>query len=129
MFLKYNNKCQKESSKKIRSLNKFIHLKELNDINMDDNQKIKSAMCKYFAFSILLIEGRYLEIIFLNYDDFKNWYNGLSLIVNSKKSINNENMFKNNIMVEPKVNTYYKLFQQSNQTSQNNSSSNFEKLK
>ena len=129
MFLKYNNKCQKESSKKIRSLNKFIHLKELNDINMDDNQKIKSAMCKYFAFSILLIEGRYLEIIFLNYDDFKNWYNGLSLIVNSKKSINNENMFKNNIMVEPKVNTHYKLFQQSNQTSQNNSSSNFEKLK
>ena len=126
LFMKYNIKCQKESSRKIRSLNKFIHLKELNNINMNDNHKIKSAMCKYFAFSILLIEGKDLEIIFLNYDDFKNWFNGLSLIINGNKNVNNENnMHKNNIMVNPKVNTHYKLFHQTNQTSQNNSSSNF----
>jgi hypothetical protein len=125
LFLRYNNKCQKESSRKIRSLNKFIHLKELNNINMNDNHKIKSAMCKYFTFSILLNEGRYLEIIFLNYDDFKNWFDGLSLIVNGKKIINNENMSKNNIMVNPKEDTHYKLFRPTNQTSQHYLSTNF----
>ena len=96
LYLKYNHKCQRETSRN-SSLNKFIHLKELSNINMDDNLKIKSALCKYFSFS-LLFKDKLLEIIFMNFDEFKNWFNGLNLIVNDNKRNNSND--KNDLIIK-----------------------------
>ena len=96
LYLKYNHKCIRETSRN-SSLNKFIHLKELSNINMDDNLKIKSALCKYFSFS-LLFKNKLLEIIFMNFDEFKNWFNGLNLIVNDNKRNNSKD--KNDLIIK-----------------------------
>ena len=132
-YLKYNQKCEKEPNRNIRSLNKFIHLKELNHINMDDNQKIKSALCKYFSFTIILSEEKDLEVIFINFDEFKFWYNGISLIVkNNKKSTSKDK----NVIITGKVrnhkknNSYsFKRYYTTGQISQNISTTNLNSIK
>ena len=132
-YLKYNQKCEKEPNRNIRSLNKFIHLKELNQINMDDNQKIKSALCKYFSFTIILSEEKDLEVIFINFDEFKFWYNGISLIVkNNKKSASKDK----NVIITGKVrnhkknNSYsFKRYYTTGQISQNISTTNLNSIK
>ena len=132
-YLKYNKKCEKEPNRNIRSLNKFIHLKELNDIDMDDNQKIKSALCKYFSFTIVLSEEKNLEVIFLNFNEFKFWYNGISLIVkNNKKSKSKDknDVILGKIIKHKKNNSYsFKRFYTTGQLSQNISSTNLNSIK
>ena len=132
-YLKYNQKCEKEPNRNIRSLNKFIHLKELNDIDMDDNQKIKSALCKYFSFTIVLSEEKNLEVIFLNFNEFKFWYNGISLIVkNNKKSKSKDknDVILGKIIKHKKNNSYsFKRFYTTGQLSQNISSTNLNSIK
>ncbi len=97
--LKFYKKCENDcfGIEENISLNKFIHLKELSNINMDDNLKIKSALCKYFSFS-LLFKDKLLEIIFMNFDEFKNWFNGLNLIVNDNKRNNSKE--KNDLIIK-----------------------------
>ena len=132
-YLKYNKKCEKEPNRNIRSLNKFIHLKELNDIDMDDNQKIKSALCKYFSFTIVLSEEKNLEVIFLNFNEFKFWYNGISLIVkNNKKSKSKDknDVILGKIIKHKKNNSYsFKRFYTTGQLSQNISTTNLNSIK
>ena len=132
-YLKYNQKCEKEPNRNIRSLNKFIHLKELNDIDMDDNQKIKSALCKYFSFTIVLSEEKNLEVIFLNFNEFKFWYNGISLIVkNNKKSKSKDknDVILGKIIKHKKNNSYsFKRFYTTGQLSQNISTTNLNSIK
>ena len=132
-YLKYNQKCEKEPNRNIRSLNKFIHLKELNDIDMDDNQKIKSALCKYFSFTIVLSEKKNLEVIFLNFNEFKFWYNGISLIVkNNKKSKSKDknDVILGKIIKHKKNNSYsFKRFYTTGQLSQNISTTNLNSIK
>ena len=118
LYLKYNHKCQRETNRN-SSLNKFIHLKELGNINMDDNLKIKSALCKYFSFS-LFIKDKILEIIFMNFDEFKNWFNGLSLLVNNNKknhsSDKNQLIMKNILTHQKNKSSPYRFFHIGNQS-------------
>ena len=68
------------------SLNKFIHLKEFNNIDLDTNQRIKATQNKYFPFSISLFNSdERFEIIFIDYNEFINWYKGIEVIVNNNK--------------------------------------------
>ena len=68
------------------SLNKFIHLKEFNNIDLDTNQRIKATQNKYFPFSISLFDSdERFEIIFIDYNEFINWYKGIEVIVNNNK--------------------------------------------
>ena len=118
LYLKYNHKCQRETNRN-SSLNKFIHLKELGNINMDDNLKIKSALCKYFSFS-LFIKDKILEIIFMNFAEFKNWFNGLSLLVNNNKknhsSDKNQLIMKNILTHHKNKSSPYRFFHIGNQS-------------
>ena len=121
-YLKYNKTCEKEFNNSIKSLNRFIHLKELNNIKMDDNQKIKAALCKYFSFLIIFSEEKNLEIIFINYEEFKYWYNGISLIVkDNKKLYNNENdiFIKNKINHKKSKSNSFKIGESPNKLSKN----------
>ena len=63
--------------------NKFILSKEIKEIRMQQNEKIKAINCKLFCFSILL-EKKFIpkvEFIFNNYDDFNSWHKCLQQIV------------------------------------------------
>ena len=87
--LKFYKKYEYNNSHYIEenvSLNKFIHLKEFNNIELDTNQRIKATQNKYFPFSISLYnyDDRF-EIIFIDYNEFKNWYKGIEIIVNNNK--------------------------------------------
>ena len=68
------------------SLNKFIHLKEFNNIDLDTNQRIKATQNKYFPFNISLFNSdERFEIILIDYNEFINWYKGIEVIVNNNK--------------------------------------------
>ena len=66
-------------------------MKEISDINMEQNEKIKAALCNFFAFTIIF--GNYkinkVECIFINFDLFNIWNKCLEIIAeNNNKSKN-----------------------------------------
>ena len=75
----------------------FIKREKLKNFNYNDEFIEKCAKNKYFNFSLLINEGRRIEIIFCNYDDFKLWINGFAFIIKNKKQIIQMN--KNNINI------------------------------
>jgi hypothetical protein len=78
------------------NLNEFIYMQEFKEIKLDSNDKIKSALCKYFPFCIVCNNFKErLEIIFTNYDDFKNWLNILRMISNENSNVYINCNFKN----------------------------------
>ena len=115
-----NNKTSNSSkilnygkNKKISfSINKFIHLKNINDINFENSEKIKSVLNHNFSFVINNNNWNFekIEIIFLNYNDFKNWYNGLYSIYleNIKKENNNEEILFKRIIAKKSNNNLKK---------------------
>ena len=76
-------------------IDKFILKKEIKDIRMQQNEKIKAINCKLFSFSILLGKKFIpkVEFIFNNYEDFNSWYNCLQSIV----KLNNPDKEKNRV--------------------------------
>ena len=69
-------------------LNKFLNTREIRDIFLEQNDKIKAISCKYFIFSLKFKKesAPKIEFIFINYDQFNLWYNCLQYII----KINNQ---------------------------------------
>ena len=69
-------------------LNKFLNTREIRDILLEQNDKIKAISCKYFIFSLKFKKesAPKIEFIFINYDQFNLWYNCLQYII----KINNQ---------------------------------------
>lgn len=92
VYLKQSNMCRNNPV----NLNEFIYMQEFKEIKLDSNDKIKSALCKYFPFCIVCNNFKErLEIIFTNYDDFKNWLNILRMISNENSNVYINCNFKN----------------------------------
>ena len=81
-YLKYAERQEKPD------INKFICFREIRDILMDHNDKMKAAFCKYFTFSLNFKKksAPKIEFIFINYEQFNLWYNCLQYII----KINNQ---------------------------------------
>jgi hypothetical protein len=91
--LKYYKKCENDchGNEENISLNKFIHLKEFNTIELDSSQKIKATQNKYFPFSLSLNDREdKFEIIFIDYNEFNNWYKGIDVIVRNNRNRNSK---------------------------------------
>ena len=73
----------------------FIKREKLKYLNYNNEFIEKSALNKYFNFSLLINEGRRIEIMLCNYEDFKLWINGFAFIIKNKKQITqmNKNSF------------------------------------
>ena len=69
-------------------MNKFLNSYEIKDIQMEKNDKMKAAYCKYFIFTLKLGKraSEKVEFIFINFDQFNLWYNCLDYII----KINNQ---------------------------------------
>ena len=79
----YNIYLKEGKNQKNFDVNNFILTKEIKEIRMQQNEKIKAINCKLFCFSILL-EKKFIpkvEFIFNNYDDFDAWYKCFQSIV------------------------------------------------
>ena len=68
-------------------LEKFIEEEKGNYPKLSREEIKKCALNKLYDFSILLKDGKRIEFIMINYDDFKEWINGLALIIKNKKYI------------------------------------------
>ena len=65
----------------------FIKREKKKYFNYNDEFIEKCALNTLFNFSILINEGRRIEIIFCNYEDFKLWINGFAFIIKNKNQI------------------------------------------
>ena len=91
--LKFYKKCENDcfGIEENISLNKFIHLKEFNNINLDSSQRIKATQNKNFSFFISIFDKNdKFEIIFIDYNEFINWFNGIEIIVKNNRKIKNK---------------------------------------
>ena len=68
-------------------LEKFVEEEKDNYPKLSREQIKKCALNKYYDFSILLNNGKRIEFIMTSYDDFKEWINGLALIIKNKNYI------------------------------------------
>ena len=75
---KYNNNC---------SINDFVKKEKLKNFSYDNKFIEKCALNKFYNFSLLLNNGKRIEIVLCSYEDFKLWINGLAFIIKNKKQI------------------------------------------
>ena len=85
-----------EELKRVLSINKLIYMKEITAIKMDQNEKIKAALCNFFAFTLIFGKNKNkVECIFINFDQFNIWNKCLETIVeNNNKSKNGLNSYR-----------------------------------
>ena len=81
-YLKYSN--AQENVK----INRFIYSREIMDIPMEHDQRIKAAFCNFFIFSVIFGKklAHKIEFIFINYEQFNLWFDCLKYIT----KINNQ---------------------------------------
>ena len=99
IFLKYNS-IQKNNINDIKdlNLNKFIYMREMQEINIPQNEKIKSILCNYFSFSFVFEKYNQLtdiELIFINFEQYNLWNSFIKSLVsiNSKNKMNKKDEF------------------------------------
>ena len=87
----YNAYVKYSAGKENINVNRFIYSRELNDIPMEQNERIKAAFCNYFIFSLSVGEKPLtkIEFIFINYEHFNLWVNCFQYI--SKFNIQSQN--------------------------------------
>ena len=90
-YRKYKNNKNNRNTNMVE----FIKREKLKYLNFNNEFVEKSALNKYFNFSLLINEGRRIEIILCNYEDFKLWINGFAFIIKNKNQI--IKMTKNNV--------------------------------
>ena len=69
------------------SINDFVKKEKLKNFNYDNKFIEKCALNKFYNFSLLLNNGKRIEIVLCSYEDFKLWINGLAFIIKNKKQI------------------------------------------
>ena len=82
IYLKYSK--EQENVK----INRFIYSREIMDIPMEYDDRIKAAFCNFFIFSVIFRKKlvHKLEFIFINFEHFNLWFDCLKYIT----KINNQ---------------------------------------
>ena len=71
------------------NINRFIYSREIIDIPMEKEERIKAAFCNFFMFSVIFGKSiPKIEFIFINFDQFNLWFECLQYIskINNKTS-------------------------------------------
>ena len=82
----YRKYINNKNSKNLTMID-FIKKEKTKFLNYSDEFIEKCALNKFYNFSLLINEGRRIEIVLFNYDDFKLWINGFAFIIKNKKQI------------------------------------------
>ena len=99
----YNNGSSNNNIKvnKIFSINKIINKKEINEIKIEQNEKIKAALCNFFSFSFSFgnkpsnLSAMKIDLVFINFEQFNIWLNTLDSIVKNNVKSNKINIISN----------------------------------
>ena len=88
----YNAYVKHSAGQENVNVNRFIYSRELNDIPMEQNERIKAAFCNYFIFYLIVGKKSIpkIEFIFINYEHFNLWLDCLQYIC--KYNIQNQNV-------------------------------------
>lgn len=81
-----NFRKYKESSK-FKSVEDFVERQMSKNPQLTGDEIEKCAKNKNFNFSLLLKEGRLIELIICSYEEFKQWINGLAFLIKNKDEI------------------------------------------
>lgn len=65
----------------------FIDQDEFSDIPLKADEKIKAALNQLFNMTIKLNHDQRIEFVFLSYEDFKIWLNGLAFLIKNKTDV------------------------------------------
>lgn len=65
----------------------LLRKKKMKNFNYEDKFIEKCALNKFYNFSLLINEGKRIEIVLSSYEDFKLWINGFAFIIKNKKQI------------------------------------------
>ena len=93
IFIKYNSSQKNNNiinnNNANNIFNKLIYVREIKEINMPQNEKIKALLCNYFSFSFIF--GKYnnkieIELIFINFEQYNLW----NKFINSISDLNKE---------------------------------------
>ena len=77
IILKYNIKSNNNFS-----INRILNKKEMNEIKLEQNEKIKAALCNFFPFSFSVKNSNIkVDLIFINFEQFNIWLNNMNSIV------------------------------------------------
>ena len=80
-------KFKNENKNNNLSLKDFIRKEKLKFFNYDNKFFERCAQNKFYNFSLLISEGKRIEIVVCSYEDFKLWINGFAFIIKNKKQI------------------------------------------
>ena len=86
---------------KIFSINKIINKKEISEIKIEQNEKIKAALCNFFSFSFSFgnkssnLSSMKIDLVFINFEQFNIWLNTLDSIVKNNVKSNKISIISN----------------------------------
>ena len=80
------------------NINKLINKKEIKEIKLEQNEKIKAALCNFFPFSLNIKNKIRVDLVFINYEQFSIWLKNMNSIIhnNIKLSKSQRLSIKNN---------------------------------
>ena len=64
------------------SIKKILNKKEISEIKLEQNEKIKASLCNFFPFSFSIKNSNIkIDLIFINYEQFNIWLKNMNSIV------------------------------------------------
>ena len=76
-----------KESNKYKSIEKFINSQMMKHPQLTEDEIEKCAKNKNFNFSVIISDGRIIELIICSYEEFKKWINGLAFLIKNKNEI------------------------------------------
>ena len=74
---------------------KIQRIKDYNPSQFIQNYKYKCLLCSHFSVFIYLSSGVKIELLLLSYEDYRNWFEGIGLLIKNKSKLPR---FKNKIL-------------------------------
>jgi len=84
---KLYHKYQKQNNYPELFVDKLTRIKDYNNSLANDKYKYRCLLNTHFPIFIHLSTGVKIEVVFMSYDDFRNWSEGMTLLISNKKRL------------------------------------------
>ena len=83
-IIEIHREYRKIRNNKQIDIDQFAEKEEFKSFQMSKHEIIKSAVNKYFNFSLLINKSKRVEFIMGSYSDFKTWINGIAFLIKNR---------------------------------------------
>lgn len=84
-IIEIHREYRKIKNNKQIDIEQFAEKEEFKNFQMSKQEIIKSAVNKYYNFSLLINKSKRVEFIMGSYSDFKTWINGIAFLIKNRK--------------------------------------------